>query len=744
MSWREFRRDLDLFMKANGVRRSQVLAVSQAAAGAGPLDGRGAVPIREIRRSTLYGYLSPLDKRIGTGDWLVMQNILSVIALAARQNGHTVPEGFEQEWKRRWDALHDGVPPQGAVPVPNVTDLPSDSWIGAWDGGGDAVLSHESAAEYVTWPPGVPRLDQLAAAVTTLGAACEPALAQGAAVKLAAGAAVEFGVSSPKTLAARHAHAFWTGQAGHWAEALRLTGDLLSDCQQYRGQDHILTRLARLRMGLWLTYLGEWREANRLYVEVARSESGPRGNARMLLLARWGRARTGGLSGNWIHADGELGEILPDFARVYGPDHPICLDAAVTYAWAVGRVGRAEEALERLQDLTSTLGAIPQGHPAVLRLRAAHAYWTWHSHADPAALKAATSVSQACRSGLGHSHPVTLAAVELQAIALAAVSPVKAVSLLEQVARARTRLLPDTHPVRALSQWNLAVARARLTQEPHAALSLLEDGVTALEDTLGPVHPETLRAHIRLAEAMADVNAPSDVADHAQPLADRLRNLLGPSHPETLLLDDMLERLRHEHGLPEPAPVPPEPAAPPPPPAPAPTRHSERASTYDSGFSTYSGDSGGASSPSDRRLKKHITPVDWTDPPNRHPSQDQPVNGDDLLERIRSLPVSTWSYLWEPPGTRHLGPMAHDWHQTLGLGSGEHIIEAVDINGVSLVAVQALARHMDTLREQITILREEITQLHGTRARQDTDQPGTTHPTESSPGVSPQLAGEAG
>jgi hypothetical protein len=86
------------------------------------------------------------------------------------------------------------------------------------------------------------------------------------------------------------------------------------------------------------------------------------------------------------------------------------------------------------------------------------------------------------------------------------------------------------------------------------------------------------------------------------------------------------------------------------------------------------------------------------------------VNGFEVLTKLTGLPVSTWRYRWEPPGVRHLGPMAQDWHAAFGLGQGDTTIPVVDAHGVLLVAIQALHRQVDELRAEVDQLRQQPTQ----------------------------------
>ena len=75
------------------------------------------------------------------------------------------------------------------------------------------------------------------------------------------------------------------------------------------------------------------------------------------------------------------------------------------------------------------------------------------------------------------------------------------------------------------------------------------------------------------------------------------------------------------------------------------------------------------------------------------------VDGDDVLNRLRKVPVSSWNYITEGSQVRHLGPMAEDFHQAFGLGTDNKSIGVQDLAGVSLVAVKALEARATKLQE---------------------------------------------
>lgn len=82
-----------------------------------------------------------------------------------------------------------------------------------------------------------------------------------------------------------------------------------------------------------------------------------------------------------------------------------------------------------------------------------------------------------------------------------------------------------------------------------------------------------------------------------------------------------------------------------------------------------------------------------------------PVDGWETLQKVVDLPISTWSYIFDPPGVRHIGPMAQDWAERFGMGGTERAISMIDANGVLLVCVQALHRRIEALEAEVARLR---------------------------------------
>lgn len=93
------------------------------------------------------------------------------------------------------------------------------------------------------------------------------------------------------------------------------------------------------------------------------------------------------------------------------------------------------------------------------------------------------------------------------------------------------------------------------------------------------------------------------------------------------------------------------------------------------------------------------------------------VHGEDVLTRLRGMPITTWTYNSEGGEVRHLGPTAQDFHAAFALGGDDNThIATVDADGVALVAAQALDARTRSQAERIEALERENAEL---RARLD-------------------------
>jgi hypothetical protein len=92
------------------------------------------------------------------------------------------------------------------------------------------------------------------------------------------------------------------------------------------------------------------------------------------------------------------------------------------------------------------------------------------------------------------------------------------------------------------------------------------------------------------------------------------------------------------------------------------------------------------------------------------------VEGEDVLARMRRIPVNTWNYIDEGRQSRHMGPFAEDFWREFGLGAEPLAIGHLDIDGVNFAGVKALDARTLELQSQVQSLRTENEALRASNA----------------------------
>jgi hypothetical protein len=98
----------------------------------------------------------------------------------------------------------------------------------------------------------------------------------------------------------------------------------------------------------------------------------------------------------------------------------------------------------------------------------------------------------------------------------------------------------------------------------------------------------------------------------------------------------------------------------------------------------------------------------------------QPVDARDALNKVLALPISTWNYTSQDESIRHIGPMAQDFHAAFGVGESDKHITTIDADGVLFAAVQGLNQVILDKDAQISLQRQEISDLKLRMARLET------------------------
>lgn len=84
-----------------------------------------------------------------------------------------------------------------------------------------------------------------------------------------------------------------------------------------------------------------------------------------------------------------------------------------------------------------------------------------------------------------------------------------------------------------------------------------------------------------------------------------------------------------------------------------------------------------------------------------------PVSGEEILENLSAVPITTWSYKSGNEAVRHIGPTAQDFYAAFGLGADDRHISTIDRDGVALAAIQQLTRELTVQEAEIERLEQE-------------------------------------
>jgi hypothetical protein len=92
------------------------------------------------------------------------------------------------------------------------------------------------------------------------------------------------------------------------------------------------------------------------------------------------------------------------------------------------------------------------------------------------------------------------------------------------------------------------------------------------------------------------------------------------------------------------------------------------------------------------------------------------VDGDDILQRMRRIPVNTWNYIDEGRTSRHMGPFAEVFWREFALGNEPLAIGHLDIDGVNFAGVKALDERTTRQAADIEALRARNAALEARNA----------------------------
>lgn len=95
----------------------------------------------------------------------------------------------------------------------------------------------------------------------------------------------------------------------------------------------------------------------------------------------------------------------------------------------------------------------------------------------------------------------------------------------------------------------------------------------------------------------------------------------------------------------------------------------------------------------------------------------EPLNGDDILQKIKDIKFSSWNYKTQDPKVhRHYGIMAQDFNNafgkdTYGAIGNDTTVNPIDMIGIDMAAIQALEKRTAVLSQENKDLKNEMNEL---------------------------------
>ena len=87
------------------------------------------------------------------------------------------------------------------------------------------------------------------------------------------------------------------------------------------------------------------------------------------------------------------------------------------------------------------------------------------------------------------------------------------------------------------------------------------------------------------------------------------------------------------------------------------------------------------------------------------------IDGEEILRRLRAVPILEWNYKTQSARIRHIGPMAQDFMAAFHVGDDDRHISTIDPDGIALAGVKALDTRTLTQQQEIDALRQENAEL---------------------------------
>ena len=103
----------------------------------------------------------------------------------------------------------------------------------------------------------------------------------------------------------------------------------------------------------------------------------------------------------------------------------------------------------------------------------------------------------------------------------------------------------------------------------------------------------------------------------------------------------------------------------------------------------------------------------WSNYSDRNMKENfETVDGEWILGKIKNMPITKWNYKKTDPNEKYIGPISQDFHAAFHLNGTDSLgINSISIDGVNMVAVQALEKRTSELKTVIEFLIDENKKL---------------------------------
>lgn len=98
----------------------------------------------------------------------------------------------------------------------------------------------------------------------------------------------------------------------------------------------------------------------------------------------------------------------------------------------------------------------------------------------------------------------------------------------------------------------------------------------------------------------------------------------------------------------------------------------------------------------------------WTNASDRNKKENfKLVDNEEILMKVKALPITRWNYIGESKTNTHIGPMAQDFYTLFQTGDDDKTISTIDPSGVAIASIQALLKRIEDLQKENELLKSE-------------------------------------